>query len=177
MRIPAVDAYIARAPSYARPILRRLRALFHRACPDIQETIKWGVPAFERGGLVGLVAAFKAHCRLVLWRGAAAKVASVADVPKNAAALIRAAVDARRSGKKAAPRKPRPAPRPPKAFLDALRRRAGALARFQALRPSHRREYVEWIAEARRPETRARRVAQAVGWIAQGRTRYWQYGR
>lgn len=179
MKNPAVDAYIAKAPAFAQPILASIRALFHRACPEIEETIKWGAPAFERGGLIGIMAAFKAHCRMILWRGSAAKIATLAELPQDAVARIKAILDARASGtlKPAAPRKARPAPKPPKPFLDALRRSPKALAAFRAFTPGRQNEYVDWIVEAKTPETRDRRIAEAVGWIAQGKTRYWKYGR
>jgi hypothetical protein len=178
MRNPAVSAYIQRAAPFARPILKRIRSLFHRACPGIEESIKWGCPAFERGGIIGVMAAFKAHCRLVIWRDVAEKITRASQLPKNALAAIRAAVAARAAGRKPAPaRAARPAPRTPPALRAALRARPKALEAFEALRPSHRREYVAWIVEAKTLETRARRLAQAVAWIAQGKPRYWKYAR
>ena len=178
MKNPAVDAYIAQAPPFARPILRKVRALFHQACPDLEEKIKWGCPAFERGGILGIVAAFKAHCRMVIWRDVAEKITRVSELPKNAVAMIRAAVAARASGQKTRlARTSRPVPRTPADLLAALRANRKALAGFEALRPSHRREYVEWIVEAKTAETRTRRLAQAVAWMAQGKPRYWKYER
>ena len=174
MKNPAVDAYIARAAPFAKPILARIRALFHQACPDVEETIKWGCPSFERGGALGIMAAFKAHCRLVLWREATEKITSVSQLPKLSA--FRAAAAARAAGTSwMPPRKPKPPLKVPPFFLAALRKNRKALAVFQAFAPSRKREYVEWVVEAKTEETRARRLARAVAWISQGKSRHWKY--
>ena len=85
MKNPAVDAYIAKAPPFAKPILKKIRELFHQACPEIEETIKWGCPSFDRDGGIGIMAAFKAHCRLVLWKKVTEKITTVSQLPKAAA--------------------------------------------------------------------------------------------
>jgi hypothetical protein len=171
---PAVDAYIAKAAPFAKPILARIRALFHQACPDVEETIKWGCPSFDRGGGIGIMAAFKAHCRLVLWKKVTEKITKVSQLPKLAA--FRAAVAARASGQSwMPPRKPKPPLKVPSYVLAALRKNPKAFAAFHALAPGYRREYVEWIVEAKTDETRDRRLAQALAWIAQGKTRHWKH--
>jgi hypothetical protein len=174
MKNPAVDAYIAGAAPFARPILAKIRALFHQACPGIEEKIKWGCPSFDRGGMIGIMAAFKAHCRLVLWKEVTEKITDASQLPGIAA--FRAAVAARVSGEKLmAPRKARPPVKAPAYLLAALRKNRKALAVFEGFPPSHKREYVEWVVEARTAETRERRIAQAVEWMAQGKSRHWKY--
>lgn len=176
MRNPAVDAYIAQAAPFARPILHRIRALFHEACPEIDEKIKWGCPSFERGGIIGIMAAFKAHCRLVLWKDVAERITDASQLPKDAVARIKAAVAAQASGKKRMPaKKSRPSLKTPPYFLAALRKNRKALAAFEAFPPSHRREYVEWIVEAKTAETRERRMSTALAWIVEGKSRNWKY--
>ena len=192
-----VDAYIEKSPEYARPILNRIRQLFHKACPDIEETIKWSAPTFEHRGMVASMAAFKNYVRLVFWKGrlltdrdglleagnntdmAAMKIANVDDLPsaKVMTAYIKEAVAVNVSGKKT----PRPK-RPPRAevvvpdyFLAALKKNKKALAAFEGFSPSHRREYVEWITDAKREETRQKRIATAIEWLAQGKPRNWKY--
>lgn len=194
---PKIDAYIARAPEYARPILEKLRALYHRACPDIEETIKWGCPHFEYRGLVGGMAAFKQHVRHIFWKASllkdplglfrtvgetcmgAVKVTDVSELPpdKVLVAYIREAIALNEQGVKL----PAPKRRSPKAleipddFLAALRKNKKALATFEAFPPSHQREYVEWVTEAKQQATRERRLAQAVEWMAEGKPRNWKY--
>jgi hypothetical protein len=176
MKNPAVDAYIAKAAPFARPILQRIRGLFHQACPEIEEKIKWGCPSFERGGIIGLMAAFKAHCRLVLWKDVAEKITDVSQLPKDAVARIRAGVAAQASGgKQRPPRTSKPPLKVPPYFLAALRKNRKARAAFEAFPPSHRREYVEWIVEAKTAETRERRMSTALAWIAAGKSRNWKY--
>ena len=195
---PRVDAYIARAQPFARPILERVRAAFHRGCPDIVETIKWGVPSFEKHGMVGGMAAFKAHATFGFWRGAEladpagilrgkgrasfmderltdlAQVPPVAVLAKYvaAAAALNAAGTPRPKAKRG---KAKPAPKTPPDLAAALKKHAKARATFEAFPPSHKREYVEWITEAKQPETRARRLATTLEWLGQGKSRNWKY--
>jgi hypothetical protein len=196
-----VDAYIEKSAAFARPILARIRKLFHEACPAVEETIKWGMPHFEHRGILGGMAAFKQHVRFGFWRGrqlkewsaffegigktdmSALKVAALSELPRDAALLraIREAVALNEAGPSAAARRrPRRARKPlpvPGDLRAALRKNRKALATFEAFSPSHRREYVEWIVEARRDETRARRLATAVEWMAEGKPHNWKYMR
>jgi uncharacterized protein YdeI (YjbR/CyaY-like superfamily) len=192
-----IDAYIAKAQPFARPILSRIRKAVHTACPDAGETIKWGMPAFEyKGPLVGM-AAFKAHCALAFWKaslmkqipkdrgphamGQFGRFESLGDVPsetalvrmvKEAAALNDAGVKVPRAVKA-----PKPAPKAPPHLLAALKANRKALAAWKGFSPSAQREYVEWVTEAKSEATRARRLETAVGWIAEGKGRNWKYER
>ena len=192
---PRIDAYIAKAAPFARPILAHLRELVHRGCPEVVETIKWSAPAFDcRGPLAGM-AAFKAHCAFGFWKGALVaktgredeamgqlgRVASLADLPPDDVfvAHVRKAAELNERGIKA-PAPPKRAkkeiPMPPE-LAAALKKNARARAMFEGFSPSHRREYLEWIDEAKRAETRARRVATAVEWMAEGKPHNWKYQR
>lgn len=191
---PRIDAYIQEAAAFAQPILRHLRAVVHEACPDVEEAIKWGAPAFLfRGKLMCSMAAFKRHAAFGFWnRGVAGSRASddamgqfgrltrVGDLPakRELARRVRAAMAAIEQG---APRARTPRARPPLCMPDdfaaALDANAGAKAAFEAFAPSHRREYLGWILEAKRAETRARRIAQAIGQLAEGKSRHWKYER
>lgn len=185
----ATDAYIAKAPEYARPILKKVRALFHKADPAVIESTKWGVPAYERDGLVAMMAAFKSYVGINFWnqkhlkhRAAKAfdgRFASLADLPSDAdfIACAREAIALNTSGEK-----PKRAARPAREALPvpadlaaALKRHAKARAAFDAFPPSHRREYIEWIVGAKRDETRRKRIDQALTWIAEGKSRNWKY--
>lgn len=192
---PRVDAYIDKSAEFARPILRHLRALVHEACPDVQETIKWSFAAFEYHGLLCSMAAFKAHATFGFWKeklllgdsanaeamGSFGRLTTIADLPDRATliALIHKAMQLNVDGVKppgrGADRKPRPELETPPDLAELLASKPGAKERFAAFPPSHRREYIEWIAEARRDETRRRRLAQAVEWIAEGKSRNWKY--
>lgn len=201
---PRIDAYIEQSAPFARPILRHLRQVVHAACPAVEETIKWSMPHFDYKGIFCGMAAFKAHCTFGFWRGAQlaglpgmpdkadeamghmGRITSLADLPdeKRLARIIRAA--AKLNDEAAAPGRPRaPRPRIPKRppleapdyFMRALRKNAAALKTYQAFSPSHRREYVEWVTEAKRDETRQRRLAQAVAQMAEGKSQNWKYDR
>ncbi|HEX9955095.1 MAG TPA: YdeI/OmpD-associated family protein [Allosphingosinicella sp.] len=191
---PRIDAYIAARADFARPILEHIRRVVRQAAPEAEETIKWGMPHFTVGGrILAGMAAFKGHATFGLWRGKDVlgetgtereamgqfgRIASIADLPPEGElkAIVRAAADAAARGR--AP-KPKAAPKPdapvPDELLAALAEHPAAKTTFDAFPPSCRREYSEWIAEAKRPETRARRVAQAVEWLSEGKRRNWKY--
>ena len=192
-RDPRVDAYIARQADFARPILDHLREAVHGACPEVEEAIKWGMPAFLlKGRPLANMAAFKAHASFGFWRardvlgdasldgamGQFGRLTCVDDLPppERLDALIRSAAEKAAEG--TAPR-PRKAPKPELPVPDELRAALDAApkaaATFEAFPPSCRREYVEWVSEAKRPETRAKRVAQAVEWMGEGKRRNWKY--
>ena len=195
-RDPRIDAYIARSAEFARPILTHLRAVVHAGCPPVEETIKWGFPHFMYRGMLCSMAAFRQHVAFGFWkgrllvekgdnRGAEAmgdfgRITRLADLPpkrmlvayiKKAMALNESGV-ARQSKKKAAPKPP---VKLPADLAAALKRDTRARATFAGFSPSHRREYVQWITEAKREETRARWVQQAVEWLAEGKSRNWKY--
>jgi hypothetical protein len=196
-RDPRIDAYIARSAEFARPILEHVRALVHEACPQVEETIKWGMPVFvHAGGILCNMAAFKAHASFGFWRhalvvgdaagsgegmGSFGKLTSIRDLPSKRQLLVhvRKAVRLNEQGTKTpALRKAKatkPLPEMPEDFAAALRINAVAHKTFDAFAPSHRREYLEWILDAKRAETRARRIAQALEWLAEGKSRNWKY--
>ena len=195
-RDPRIDAYIAKAEPFARPILERLRALVHEACPDADETIKWGMPFFVSGGAsLCHMAAFKRHAAFGFWRhvevmggerpaegmGSFGKLASLDDLPpkRTLATLIKRAAALNASGTKpvrtAAKKTSAPLPEMPADFGEALDRVPAARRTWDAFSPSHRREYLDWILGAKRAETRAKRIAQAVAWLAEGKSRNWKY--
>jgi uncharacterized protein YdeI (YjbR/CyaY-like superfamily) len=191
---PRIDAYIAKQADFARPILEHIRRLMGESGLELEETIKWSMPHFTyRGRLLAGMAAFKAHATLGLWHasevlgatgaersamGQFGRLTSIADLPpdEEILTLIRRAAEIAAAGPKPRPKKPPkpelPAPDDLRAALDAEPR---AAATFEGFPPSCRREYVEWVVEAKRPETRAKRVAQAVEWMAEGKRRHWKY--
>jgi uncharacterized protein YdeI (YjbR/CyaY-like superfamily) len=181
---PRVDDYIAKAPPFAQPILTHVRALVHRALPDADETIKWGMPHFMVGGrnVIGL-AAFKAHASVVIHHeertgdgmGALGKLQSLADLPPDEQLIARFQARPAEIAKPRARRAPKPGLPMPPALEAALLASPAAQAAFDAFAPSHRREYIEWITGAKREETRAKRIAQTIEWLAEGRKRNWKY--
>ena len=184
-----VDAYIAAAPDFARPILDHLRDLVHRATPDLDEAIKWRMPMFlHRGRIVANMAAFTAHASFGTWQretsgrqpprpdgmGQLGRLMALADLPSDAeiVALVRAVVaqvDA--SGSLHAVRAARPVPPLPDDLAAALAAVPAAAAQFAAFPPSCRRDYLGWIAEAKTAPTRARRIVTTVEWSAAGKRR------
>jgi uncharacterized protein YdeI (YjbR/CyaY-like superfamily) len=195
-RDPRVDAYIEGAADFARPILVKLREAVHAGCPDVEERIKWGMPSFEYKGMLAGMVAFKATVGFGFWKsrlipgfeetfgaegaasGMRAKFASVKDLPpkKVLVAFVKEAKRLNDEGiaepKEATKKKPIEVPAD---LAAALAKSAAAKKTFAAFSPSHRREYVEWIVEAKREETRAKRIAQAVEWMAEGKSRNWKY--
>lgn len=201
MKNPAVDAYIAKSPDFAKPILAHVRKLMHKGCPRIEESIKWGVPAFEREGIVAMMAAFRKHVAFGFWSerlvreklGADAdrmfpkdakpgmggrRYLARAELPADAVILraVRAAVALNEAGerpKRALKRKP--SPKAPPYLVAALKKNAKARATYARFTPAQRREYVDWLREAKQAATRERRLAQTIEWLAAGRQRNWKY--
>jgi uncharacterized protein YdeI (YjbR/CyaY-like superfamily) len=193
---PKVDAYLAKTQPFAQPIMTHLRDLVHQACPEVEETIKWSRPFFEyRGTILCHMSAFKEHCHFGFWgeeMGAAlrdaevlSRITSVSGLPgdKKMLGWIRQAAALVDSGQHTSPiaarrkevKPPKPALKTPAEFAAALKKNKKAAAVFAAFSPSCKREYVDWIAEAKRPETRDKRIATAVEWIAEGKQRNWKY--
>jgi uncharacterized protein YdeI (YjbR/CyaY-like superfamily) len=198
---PRVDAYIKKAPEFAKPLLVAMRAAVHEGCPEVQETIKWRMPSFEvHGAPLCHIAAFKAHCRFVFWRSAQithngqtgmelfGDLKQLSDLPpkkqlisivKKAAKLNekRAADKTERVAMKlAAPKRTaKPVPPTPADFEEALEKNQKAIIAFANFPPSHKREYIEWIVAAKREETRATRIAKAVTQIAADKSLNWKY--
>lgn len=192
-RDPRIDAYIDRQADFARPILTWLRDRIHVACPDVDEGIKWSMPAFSHAGRpLAHMAAFKAHASFGFWyrdqmetvkegeaMGQFGRIISLADLPDAAAieAQVRDAMALIDSGSvpKRDAKPPKPEAEVPPALAEALARNPEAAAVFDAFSPSARRDYCEWIADAKRDATRDKRVVEAVGWIREGKKRHWKY--
>jgi len=191
-REPRIDAYIAKAQPFARPILEKVRERVHAVVPDIEEAMKWSTPTYCRNGKIVLgTAAFKAHAALHFWRGQElgreanadamgqfGKLTSVADLPPDAELdrLIRQAAELANTAP--APRKvkhDKPAAELHPAFVAALESAPKAKAVLDGFSPSARRDYVEWIAEAKQDATREKRIATAIEWLSEGKKRHWKY--
>ena len=188
-RDPRIDAYIAKAADFAKPIIEYVRDVVHEAVPEIEETMKWSTPSFEYKGPLCGIAAFKEHCAFGFWKqslvmgtkAARARVTSIKDLPprKEFVRLMKKAAKLNDEGVKVprAPKAPKPPVETPKELAAALAKNKKAKAAFDAFPPSHRREYIEWITEAKSDETRQRRVTQAIEWMAEGKSRNWKYER
>ena len=187
---PRVDAYIARSADFAKPILRRLRKLVHQGCPGVAEEIKWGMPHFNYGGIFCGMAAFKTHCTFGFWNramklakreeamGQFGCITTLSDLPGDSVILgyVRQAKRLADDGIKLGPIRKAKKPLPvPASLTTALKKKAGATAQFKSLSPSQQREYSEWLLEARTDATRDKRLAIAVGWIAEGKSLNWKY--
>lgn len=196
---PAVDAYIAEAAEFARPILEKIRSLFHKGCPQLIETMKWRFPHFEHKGVLGNMAAFKKHCNFGFWKGSlmkdpnglfkdvgdtsmcALKVSDLGELPpdKVIIAYVKEAVALNEQGAKVERPKKNTSKvvEVPDFFLEALKKHPKALAVFEAFSPSHKREYVEYVTEAKREDTRARRLETTIAQLKQGKEKNWKYAR
>ena len=191
---PRIDSYIAKSASFARPILEHVRARVHVAAPEAEETMKWSSPAFTVDGKILLMmAAFKAHAALNFWRGQEigdgnpkagamgqfGKLTSASDLPADAQldALIREAAALAKTAP--APRKVKHEPKPPATmhpgFAAALKANPKAQQVLDGFPPSAQRDYLDWIAEAKQESTRAKRIADAVQWLSEGKRRHWKY--
>jgi uncharacterized protein YdeI (YjbR/CyaY-like superfamily) len=189
---PRVDAYIAKAPEFAKPILIHLRMLAHQACPGVEETLKWRLPHFSKKGILFGMAAFKQHCAVHFWKGKLllegnpriggfgnlGKVTRLSELPdqKKLLRYIKKAVELNESGvKKPVIKTAKKKLVVPAYFRAALSRNKKAQTTFDNFSYSHKKEYVNWITEAKREETRARRIKTALQWLSQGKPQNWKY--
>jgi uncharacterized protein YdeI (YjbR/CyaY-like superfamily) len=186
---PRVDAYIAKANDFAKPILKQIRAALHKGHPAVSETIKWGVPAYvDERGILCMTAAFKQHCAWVFWTGRKPatveatqlrRITSVKDLPspRELVAVVKGAATRPAPSKEKTVKRAAAPVKLPAYFLAALRRNPKAREAFDAFPPSHRREYIDWIDSAKTDDTRQRRLTTALAWIASGKSRNWKYER
>jgi len=195
-RDPRIDAYIAKSADFAKPILKHLREIVHTGCPKVEENLKWSRPHFDYKGVMCGMAAFKQHCVFGFWKeplifdsskiaektamGSFGCIKSVADLPsektlvgyvKKAAALNDAGIKAPERTK---PKKREPL-EVPDYFSTALKKNAKARKTFEGFPPSKRRDYLEWVTEAKREKTRQERLATSIKWLAEGKARHWKY--
>jgi uncharacterized protein YdeI (YjbR/CyaY-like superfamily) len=190
-RDPRIDAYIAKSADFAKPILEHLREVVHAGCPGVEETMKWSMPHFMHEGMLCAMAAHKHHCSFGFWKGSLiideakpgmghlGTIKSLDDLPpkkeligyvKRAAKLNEEGVPVKRVPKAA--KKPLPMPDDLAAALGRSRR---ARETFESFSPSHRREYIEWVTEAKTGATRERRLATTIEWLEEGKARNWKY--
>ena len=198
---PRVDAYIAKSADFAQPILEHLREVVHTACPDVEETWKWSFPCFMyNGAMMCNLAAFKAHCSFGFWKasimadpdniftepgktgmGHLGKISSLKDIPKDAILkkYIKAAMKLNDEGAKVA--RPKPSEKDkkelvtPPYFTKELNKNKKAKQVFDAFSYSNKKEYIQWLEEAKTDATRDKRMAQAIEWIEEGKDRNWKY--
>jgi uncharacterized protein YdeI (YjbR/CyaY-like superfamily) len=193
-----IDAYIAKAPEFAQPILQYIRETVHEAVPETEETLKWGSPSFEYKGILCGMSAFKAHCALVLWKskhilpdgqksagamGAFGRLTSVKDLPskkvligyfKKAKQLNEEGVGSPVAER---PKKAKKELVVPPYFLAALKKDKKAKTTYDAFSYSKQKDYIEWLTEAKTEETRSKRLATSLEWLAEGKARHWKYER
>ena len=193
---PRTDAYIAKAADFAKPILNHLRQLVHRGCPEVEETFKWSFPCFMYQGMLCSMAAFKEHCSFGFWKselvlgkeagrtkesmGQFGRITALADLPDDQVLLgyIKKGMELNEAGIKL-PRKITPKGNRvievPSDLKAALKSNKKAQTAFEGFSYSHKKEYVEWLTEAKREETRKKRIQTAIQWLAEGKSRNWKY--
>lgn len=194
-----VDGYILKSAEFAKPILSHLRKLVHEACPDVVETIKWGMPFFDYKGPLCNMASFKQHCSFGFWKSALmkdapqlkdnneqamghlGKITSVNDLPPNKkiTAWIKEARKLNDDEVKLPERKnyTKREIEMPAEFQQALNKNKKASATFNNFSPSHKYEYLEWITEAKTEDTKNKRIATTIELLDEGKSRHWKYAK
>jgi uncharacterized protein YdeI (YjbR/CyaY-like superfamily) len=193
---PRIDAYIRKSAEFSRPILTHLRKLVHTGCPEVEETLKWSMPFFMYKGMLCHMASFKSHCAFGFWKGRLlfekeaeadgmghfGRITALSDLPsdKEIISHLKKAVQLNDQGVKARTRtrsKEKKELVVPDYFRAALKKSKKALATFESFSYSHKKEYVEWITEAKTEETRQRRMGTAIEWMTEGKARHWKYSK
>lgn len=198
---PGVDTYIEKSADFARPILKKIRKVVHQGCPEVTEELKWGFPHFMYKGMLASMASFKAHCAFGFWKGELltgkhkaltgdretamgefGRITSLSDLPDEKT-LLRYIKDAMKLNDEGVKRASKPRVKRdqvldvPDYFLAALQKSRKALTTFEGFSYSHKKEYVEWVSEAKGEDTRKKRLQSAVAWMSEGKPRNWKYMR
>jgi uncharacterized protein YdeI (YjbR/CyaY-like superfamily) len=193
-----IDAYIAQSADFAQPILEHLRELVHRACPAVEEKMKWSFPHFDYQGMMCSMASFKQHCAFGFWKaslmpdpqrlltqsreamGQMGQIKSLADLPPDDV-LIAYVKEAARLNEEniKLPARPKAAENTdlivPQTLTDALKENRKAAETFENFSRSNKKEYIHWITEAKSEETRNKRLATAIEWLNEGKSKNWKY--
>jgi uncharacterized protein YdeI (YjbR/CyaY-like superfamily) len=196
---PRVDAFIAKSGDFAKPILIHIREVVHKASPLISETIKWGMPFFDYKGPICMMASFKQHCAFGFWKasrlndpqgllkgsdeessaGSFGRINKMEDLPSDEAMIgfIHQMIAINESGVKEVkkPSVPKSELPVPADFEKLLKGNSAVKEIFEKFSPSHKREYIEWITEAKTDITREKRMLQAIEQITEGKSRNWKY--
>ena len=198
-KIAETDGYIDNAAEFSKPILKYIRQAVHEECPEVTEVIKWGFPCFDYKGFLCGMTAHKHHCSFTFWKGSVmddpdgileivgktgmgslGKIKNLDDMPDDAVfrKYLRHAVDLNDKGvKKESPKPSKTELVIPDHFIDAVSQNAKALQTFENFSNYNKKEYVEWITDAKTDTTRDRRMKQAIEWMAEGKVRNWKYAK
>ena len=197
-----IDSYIAKSADFAKPILNHIRALVHTACPAVEEKMKWSFPHFDyKGEMMCSMAAFKQHAAFGFWKasllkdpvltetaklevamGHLGKLTSLKDLPpdKKILAWIKEAMALNDKGIKLLA-KPRPVANKelivPDYFTRAIAKNKKAKQTFEDFSYSQKKEYVNWVTEAKTAETKTKRLTSAIEMMAEGKIRNWKYAK
>ncbi|MEO7490495.1 MAG: YdeI/OmpD-associated family protein [Ferruginibacter sp.] len=197
-----IDIYIAKSADFAKPILNHLRELVHAACPDAEEKIKWGFPHFDyKGEMMCSMAAFKQHVVFGFWKAALMKdpvliehaksevsmghlgrLSSLKDLPtdRKITSWIKEAMALNDNGIKLVAKSASTEKKElvvPDYFTKALKKNKKAQQTFEAFAYSHKKEYIQWIEEAKTEETKNKRLALAIEMMEEGKSRNWKYAK
>jgi uncharacterized protein YdeI (YjbR/CyaY-like superfamily) len=195
-----IDAYIAKSADFAKPILNHIRELIHKACPDVEEKMKWSMPFFDyKGEMLCHMASFKQHAVMGFWKaslmkdsilvenaksetamGHLGRITSLKELPsdKKITVWIKEAMQLNDKGIKLPARGKTVDKKElaePDYFTKALAKNKKAKQVFENFPYSHKKEYLMWITEAKTEETRNKRMATALEWMAEGKSRLWKY--
>jgi uncharacterized protein YdeI (YjbR/CyaY-like superfamily) len=194
-----IDNYISKSAGFAKPVLRYLRKLVHDTCPDSEEKMKWGMPYFDyKGEMMCSMAAFKQHAVFSFWKAALmkdkillenarsevamghlGKITSLKDLPsdKKVIAWIKEAMKLNDEGKKLIKAKPVTQKELiiPDYFITAVKKNKKAWATFNDFSLAAKKEYLQWVTEAKAEATRNKRLLHSIEWMAEGKKRNWKY--
>lgn len=194
------DLYIEKSQGFAQPILRHLRDLVHKACPEVEEKMKWSFPNFEyKKSILCSMASFKQHCAFGFWLGAImedpdkilnssgesamgqlGRITKLSDLPSDEILIryLHQAMDLIDKGVKM-PKKDTSQKEYnleiPTALKLALEQNDKAMATFENFSNSNKKEYIVWINEAKTEATKQKRLETTIEWLKEGKIKNWKY--
>lgn len=195
-----IDAYIKNAEPFAQPILTHLRELVHKACPEVEETMKWSFPHFDYKGMMCSMASFKKHAVFGFWKAALMKdaeiliataknevamghlgrITSIKELPSDKVMLAYIKEAAKLNDNEVKlPSKNKATEKKeieiPKDLMMAFRKNKDAKKTYDEFSYSNKKEYVEWIMGAKTEATREKRLVEAINLMAEGKVKNWKY--
>ncbi|MCB0792148.1 MAG: DUF1801 domain-containing protein [Flavobacteriales bacterium] len=186
-----INSHIAEQDEWKRRLMVRLRQLIHQVDPGIEETWRWNGPHFDRNGIMLGMSAHKTCVSIWFHKGALLKdprrlfeplekdeakgmrvyklKESDAIDEKAFTELVKQAVKLNEDGVKLSEAKPaRKTLVVPPELESVLKKDQHAMTNWEGFSYSKKKDYIEWVTDAKREETRKRRIAQAFQLIRDG---------
>lgn len=188
-----ITAYIEKATPEFKEVMIALRSVLNNPNFDIKEDWKWGAPNFNNEGMICWLAHFRNHVGMNFFKGTLIKdkynlfthyreekgnrQLKFSDInqiiPEQIEYYIEEAIKLNQENIKVVKKEIDTSL--PLDLETELNNNPKAKMFFESLAPSYKRDYIEWIEEAKREATRTKRLATTMEWLSEGKKKNWKY--